>query len=59
VSLAVYNTLGQRIKTLVNGEQEAGYHELQFKADGLASGLYIYRLETETGILTQRMVMVR
>ncbi|MCK5573491.1 MAG: T9SS type A sorting domain-containing protein, partial [Bacteroidetes bacterium] len=59
VSLAVYNTLGQRVRTLVNGEQEAGYHELQFGADGLASGLYIYRLETETAILTQRMVMVR
>jgi hypothetical protein len=44
VSLAVFNTVGQRIATLVDGDLEAGYHEVKFEAAGLASGVYFYRL---------------
>lgn len=45
VSLAVYNTLGQRIAELVNGEVEAGYHEVRFSAARLPSGVYFYRMQ--------------
>ncbi len=45
VTLAVFNTLGQQIATLVQGEEDAGYHEIQFDARGLASGVYLYRLQ--------------
>ena len=45
VSLMVYNTLGQAVRTLVGSEQEAGYHEVRFDATGLASGVYFYRIE--------------
>jgi hypothetical protein len=44
VTLAVFNTLGQQVAMLVNGEVEAGYHEARFDARGLASGVYFYRL---------------
>jgi hypothetical protein len=44
VSLDVFNTLGQRVATLVNETQETGYHEVRFDATNLASGLYFYRL---------------
>jgi hypothetical protein len=43
--LTVFNTLGQKVATLVQGEQEAGYHEAVFDASGLASGMYVYRLQ--------------
>ncbi len=45
VTLAFFNTLGQQVATLVPGEQEAGYHETTFDARGLASGVYLCRLQ--------------
>jgi hypothetical protein len=45
VSLTIYNVLGQRVASLVNGTQSAGWHEVQWNADAV-SGLYFYRLET-------------
>ena len=44
VQLTVFTTLGLRVVTLVEGEQEAGSHEVQFDASGLASGVYLYQL---------------
>ena len=44
VSLVVYNTLGQRVAELMNGTVSAGYHDVQFDATNIASGLYIYRM---------------
>ena len=45
VSLAVYNTLGQKVATLLDGEKiEAGYHEVSFGAARLATGLYLCRM---------------
>jgi hypothetical protein len=44
MSLAVYNTLGQKVAELMNGTVRAGYHDVRFDATNLASGLYIYRM---------------
>ncbi len=44
VQLTVYNAIGQQVALLQNGEVERGYHEVNFNASGLASGVYIYRL---------------
>jgi hypothetical protein len=59
VSLFVYNTLGQVVQVLVNGEIEAGYHSVQFNAAGLASGIYFYRLATEQKTDVKRMMLVK
>ena len=47
VKLFVYNTLGQKVLTLVNQNQKAGRYKLNFDASGksIASGLYIYYLK--------------
>lgn len=47
VKLEIYNTLGQRIATLVNTELEAGYHEIEWYSGRAASGMYFYRLEAQ------------
>jgi hypothetical protein len=59
VSLSVFNMLGQQVAELVRGEQEAGYHEAHFEANGLASGVYLYRLQAGGFIQTKRLVLVR
>jgi hypothetical protein len=45
VKLEIYNTLGQRVVTLVDEQKEAGYFETEWNAINVATGLYFYRLE--------------
>ena len=44
VKLEVYNSLGQRVRAIVNDNQPAGVHSFVFKADGLSSGIYYYKI---------------
>jgi regulation of enolase protein 1 (concanavalin A-like superfamily) len=60
VSLEVYNILGQRVATLVNEEQQAGYHQVVFENSALGSGVYFYRLTTNNNFTeTKKMMIVR
>ena len=45
MSLAVFDVLGRAVSVLVNDRSEAGVHEVGFDGSGLASGVYLYRLE--------------
>jgi beta-glucanase (GH16 family) len=46
VSLTVFTTLGQQIATLIDGEQDGGYHDVRFDGTKLPSGIYFYRLQS-------------
>jgi hypothetical protein len=59
VNLAVYNLLGEKVRTLVNEVQNAGNYKLNFDASGLTSGTYVYRLSTGFGTLTEKMVLLK
>jgi hypothetical protein len=59
VALVVYNILGQRVAELVNEEKDAGHYEYRFDATGLASGVYLYRLQAGSFVQTRRMVVVK
>ena len=59
VTLIVFNTLGQRISTLANGNEEAGFHEVKFDGSRLPSGVYFYRLTAGTFVETKRLLIVR
>ncbi len=59
VSLAVYNTLGQQLVQLVNEEVETGHHEVKFDAAGLSSGVYFYRLEAGSVVVTKKMTLMK
>ncbi|MCB2199911.1 carboxypeptidase regulatory-like domain-containing protein [bacterium] len=59
VKLAVYNMLGQEVARLVDGQMQAGYHNVSFDASRLASGVYFYRLETPGFTKMRKMVLVK
>ncbi|UCE17371.1 MAG: T9SS type A sorting domain-containing protein [Gemmatimonadota bacterium] len=59
VTLTVYNILGQVVKVLVDSEQQAGYYEIQWNGEGLASGVYFYRLTAGEFTDTKRMVLMK
>jgi hypothetical protein len=59
VQLTVYNTIGQKVKTLVNQTMNAGSHSVQFDGTGLPSGVYIYRLKAEEFSKSRKMLLVK
>ena len=59
VQLTIFNTLGQQISQLVNGEQEAGYHEVKFDASGLSSGVHFYRLRAGDFVETRKLLLMK
>ncbi|MBS4028758.1 MAG: InlB B-repeat-containing protein, partial [Ignavibacteriales bacterium] len=48
ITITVYNSLGQKVATLVDGEiLDEGIQEIEFQAEGLSSGVYFYRLDAQ------------
>lgn len=59
VSLNVYNMNGQVVARLVDGAQVSGSHSVQFDAQNLPSGIYIYRLISEGNVITKKMTLIK
>lgn len=59
VMLTVHNTLGQQVAQLVNEQQAAGYHETVFYGDGLASGVYFYRLQAGNFVASKKLLLLK
>jgi len=59
VTLSVYNTLGQEVARLINGECSAGIHDVQFSASGLASGVYFYRIQAGSFVQTRKLLFMK
>ena len=59
VTLEVFNIQGQRVTTLVNERQKAGWHEIPFDASRLASGVYIYRIQTGSFVEIKKMMLMK
>jgi hypothetical protein len=59
VTIAVYDILGRLVKTVVNEPLQAGTYKVPFRAQSLASGIYLYRLSARGVNLHRRMVVVK
>ena len=59
VSLAIYDLTGRRISTLVDEEQAPGRYDVTWDASQLASGVYLYRLESAGQTQTRRMTLIK
>jgi hypothetical protein len=60
VTLEVYNMLGQKVATLLQGERmAAGNHMQKFDASSLASGMYVYRISTPNFVQSRTMMLIK
>lgn len=64
VTLSIYNILGQEVQRLVNDFRDAGRHTVVWNGKDelgrqVASGLYVYRLESTAGVQTRRMMLLK
>jgi len=59
VSLEVFNAAGQKVATLVDTHQPAGYHTATFDASQLSSGVYLYKLTTPGFTQTKKMLLIK
>lgn len=59
VNVTVFNIIGQEVITLVNAQQPAGYHTVQWDAGFLPSGVYFYRIAAGEFTATKKMVLMK
>ena len=64
ISMDIYNVMGQKIKTLYSGHQNAGRHSLSWDAtnaagESVAAGVYIYALSGVNTQVTNKMVLIK
>jgi len=59
VNLGTYNILGQKVASLVDGKQRAGYKIARWDASSFSSGIYFYRLQAGNFVQTRKMVLIR
>jgi len=59
VTLNIYDLLGRKVRTIINGKMTAGEHSVDFNARNFASGLYFYRLKTANSTLTKKMLIIK
>ena len=59
VKLLVMNALGEEVAVLVNQTQDQGYHQLDFNASNLPSGIYFYSLQTDNFSETKKMLLMK
>jgi plastocyanin len=59
ITLEVFNMIGQKVATLIDGIENAGSHQFQFNANKMASGIYFYSIQFNSSTLTKRMVLLK
>ena len=64
VKLRIFNILGQKVKTLIDEEKHSGYHSVKWDGTNnygqkVASGIYLYRLQTESFTEVKKMILLK
>ncbi len=59
VTLAVYDMMGSLVETLENGLRTEGAHQVRFDASALSSGSYTCRIQTDSGVHSEQMMLVK
>ena len=59
IRLSVYDATGRLAAEIVNGTFSAGAHQVAFDGSGLASGIYVYRLQTPSQAISRKMTILK
>lgn len=59
VKITVLNTIGEEVAVILDEEKETGYHNVDFNATNLPSGVYFYQLKAGSFVQTKKMVLLR
>ena len=59
VNITVYDVLGRKVATVFAGSKPEGFHSVQFDASNLSSGIYIYQLRTDFGVISKQMTLLK
>ena len=59
VIVKVYDLIGKEVATLVNDYKPAGSYSVSFNASKLASGMYIYQLQSNGAVSTRKMLLIK
>jgi serine protease AprX len=59
VTIDIFNSLGEKVKTLINEVKTAGSYSVNFDAGGLASGIYIYKITSGNFVKAMKMNLLK
>ncbi|WP_461489615.1 T9SS type A sorting domain-containing protein, partial [Pontibacter sp. HJ8] len=59
VKVEVYDILGKKVRTLVSESQAAGNHSVDFRAENLPAGTYIYRVAAGSQVYSNKMLLTK
>ena len=59
VTIKIYDILGREVTTLVNKSQNAGRYEIEFNANNLPSGVYIYQIRANEFISARKLMLIK
>lgn len=58
-TLKIYDTIGNEVSTLIDDYKLAGTYEINFDASSMSSGIYFYRLQADSFVKTQKMILLK
>ena len=58
-TLKIYDILGNEVASILNEEKPAGRYEVQFDASDLSSGVYLYKLQSNSFLQTRKMILIK
>lgn len=59
IDLRIYDLLGREVRMLARGRRAAGEQRVRLDGEGLASGVYFARLQTEQGWASRKLLLLR
>ncbi len=59
VRLTIYNQIGEQVAELVNGQMEAGYHQVTWNAANMSSGVYFYEIRADKFRAVKKLIFMK